>query len=152
MSTAMRILGGFVLGLGLVLALVGVVSLAVAVPTATAVGAAHAFASSIDVKPTFDAAALGPFPGAASATITVGTTATPITVGDGCHAIYCDNNSTTSVFLGGASVGTSGLCISKNPDNCPRRDMPANYRCGALFARVASGTQAVNCLVGRASR
>lgn len=83
--------------------------------------------------------------------VTCSTSATLITASgvDGYQSLYCDNNSTTSVFLGGADVDTSGLCISTNTANCPRRDMPADYGYGALYCRVASGTQAVNCLAGK---
>lgn len=82
-------------------------------------------------------------------TTTCTTTATQIVGGDGFASLYCDNNSTTSVFLGGADVDTTGLCISTNSSNCPRRDLPADFGYGALYCRVASGTQAINCLAGK---
>lgn len=84
-------------------------------------------------------------------TVTCSTSPTLITATgvDGFDSVYCDNNSTTSVFLGGADVDTTGLCISTNTSNCPRRDMPADYARGALYCTVAASTQAINCLAGK---
>lgn len=96
---------------------------------------------------------VGPLNTALSGTITLPATgvAQPITLGDGCMSIYCDNNSTRSVFLGGSGVAASGLCISKDTASCPRRDFPADFACGALYARTTAdaGTTTLNCLVGR---
>lgn len=84
-------------------------------------------------------------------TVTCTTSPTLITATgvSGYNSVYCDNNSTTSVFLGGADVDTTGLCISTNTSNCPRRDMPADYAYGALYCTVAASTQAINCLAGK---
>jgi putative hemolysin len=92
-----------------------------------------------------------PLSSAKSFSVTCATTATAITGSgvDGYASVYCDNNSTTSVFVGGSDVGTSGICISKDSANCPRRDLPADFEVGSLYCRVASGTQAINCLTGK---
>jgi hypothetical protein len=82
--------------------------------------------------------------------VTCSTSATAIAGGDGYQSIWCDNNSTTSVFVGGSDVASSNnICISTNTSNCPRRDLPADYAHGALYCRVASGTQAISCLAGK---
>lgn len=80
--------------------------------------------------------------------VTCGTTATQINTVGG-NSLWCDNNSTTSVFLGGSDVDTTGICISKDAANCPRRDVPADFGSGALFCRVASGTVTLQCLAGK---
>lgn len=85
--------------------------------------------------------------------VTCATTATAITATDvdGFASVYCDNNSSTSVYLGGSDVGNSStnICISTSSASCPRRDLPADYTIGALYCRVASGTQAIQCLAGK---
>lgn len=85
---------------------------------------------------------------AADYAVTCGTTAVQINTNSG-NSLWCDNNSSTSVFVGGSDVDTTGICISKDAANCPRRDLPADYASGALYCRVASGTVTLQCLVGR---
>ncbi len=82
--------------------------------------------------------------------VTCATTATAVMGGDGYQSIWCDNNSAVSVFVGGADVAASAnICISTDTAACPRRDLPADYAHGALYCRVASGTQAISCLAGK---
>jgi len=82
-------------------------------------------------------------------TITCDTDGEQVKGGDGFSSVYCDNNSSTSVFIGGVDVDTTGLCISKDTANCPRRDLPGDFGYGALYCKVASGTQAIHCLAGK---
>lgn len=92
----------------------------------------------------------GSLSSAKSFQVTCATTATAIMGGEGYQSIWCDNNSTTSVFVGGADVASSNnICLSTNTSNCPRRDLPADYAHGALYCRVAAGTQAISCLAGK---
>jgi len=96
-----------------------------------------------------DAAALSsPLFRAADYAVECGTTAVQINTNSG-NSLWCDNNSTTSVFLGGSDVDTTGICVSKDAANCPRRDVPADFASGALYCRTASGTVTLQCLVGR---
>lgn len=83
--------------------------------------------------------------------VTCSTTATLISGGDGHQTVYCDNNSTTSVFIGGADVvAANGVCLSTTTANCPRRDLPPlDFASGALYCRVAASTQVISCLSGK---
>lgn len=84
--------------------------------------------------------------------VVCGTTATLIqgTGVDGYSSIWCDNNSTTSVFLGGPGVNTSHICISTNSSNCPRRDLPWDVSLSAQpSCLVATGTVTLKCLSGK---
>lgn len=71
---------------------------------------------------------------------------------DGYNSIWCDNNSTTSVFLGGPGVSTTNsLCISKDAASCPRRDVSWDVSLSAQPSCIVAGpgTVTLKCLSGK---
>lgn len=90
-----------------------------------------------------------------SFTVTCATTATPIvpTTGVNFGELYCENNSSTSVFYGGAA--TDGLvttsnspCISTTSASCLRSAFSMSVARGKAACIVASGTVVIKCLGG----
>ena len=85
-------------------------------------------------------------------TVTCATTATTIgSSQDGYHAIYCQNNSATSVFLGGSSVTTATApCISTTAGTCAKPDFSWDVdRTATPSCIVASGTVTLKCIAGK---
>jgi len=82
--------------------------------------------------------------------VTCATTATAIAPSSGMNfqSVYCENNSATSVFVGGSGVTTSAPCISTTSATCLRSSLSADAARGAPYCLVASGTQAIKCLGG----
>lgn len=86
-----------------------------------------------------------------SFSVTCAATATEIkpTTDLAFNSLYCENNSTTSVFVGGSSVTTSNApCISTTSATCLRSSVSAEVARGLPYCVVASGTQAIKCLAG----
>lgn len=86
-------------------------------------------------------------------TVACGTSATAIASSDafGYSTVWCDNNSGTSIYIGGADVDTSGVCLSTSSASCGRRDLPTFFDIGvnALYCRTSGGTHNLNCLAGK---
>jgi hypothetical protein len=90
---------------------------------------------------------------ATSFTVSCGTSATTITgTGiDGYNSLYCQNMSSTSVFLGGSGVTTSNApCISTTSGTCAKPDFSWDVsRSAAPSCIVASGTVTLKCIAGK---
>ena len=83
-------------------------------------------------------------------TVSCATTATAVRqAGISANSFNCYNSGSTSVFLGGDDVDTTGYCISSDTATCDSTRIPIDMRVGALFCRVASGTVTLKCLGGR---
>jgi len=93
----------------------------------------------------------GPVSEMADWQVTCATSATQILGPSGLsvNSVDCYNLSTTSVFLGGSGVDTTGYCVSSDTASCGRSVISADVRSGSLYCRVASGTVTLTCLGGR---
>ena len=93
-----------------------------------------------------------PLQTATNFTVTCANTATAIgSTLDGFAAIYCQNMSSTSVFLGGSNVTTSNApCISTTAATCSKSDFSWDInKGGAPSCIVASGTVTLKCIAGK---
>jgi hypothetical protein len=80
--------------------------------------------------------------------VTCADTATAIAPASGLNftSVYCENNSATSVFIGGSGVlTTTAPCISTTAATCLRSTFSADVARGKAYCLVASGTQAIKC-------
>lgn len=78
------------------------------------------------------------------ATAAGGTIIAPAT-GFNFTSVYCENNSATTVYIGGSEVTSSSPCISTASATCLKSSISADVQRGALFCLGAS-SQAIKCL------
>lgn len=98
------------------------------------------------------AALAAPLSTATQFTVACATTETIIgSTQDGYASIYCQNMSSTSVFLGGVGVTTANApCISTTAATCAKPDFSWDVtRSAAPKCIVASGTVTLKCIAGK---
>jgi hypothetical protein len=94
--------------------------------------------------------AFKPLTSVRSVAITCADTATAIASADGFNSVMCGNTSATVVYFGGSTVSTAnGFPVCSDVATCTTSTISIDTHQGELYCRVASGTQAIRCILGK---
>jgi hypothetical protein len=97
----------------------------------------------------------GPVSTMISFTVTCDTTVGGVTVQDNAEGpnwstLYCENNSTTTVYWGGADVAAADSpCISTTSANCLKSSFSVDARRGSIKCLTAASSATLKCNAGQ---